>query len=138
MYKTDDLIQYDGVLMYPSTPFHKLKSRRNSTSAIGAIRFLTKHPRLELKVSSAVWCIILRRHFGISIYDDSAQPLTCSHCQKNWIIWGITCPRVSLDLASRTGTARSTVCSLVKCFVQLVSAQLEASLPIPGNPPSTH
>lgn len=57
----------------------RLRASRNSLFAVGGTRFLTAHPSLESKVSTAVRSIMLRKHLGIPVCDDSLPTGVCPH-----------------------------------------------------------
>lgn len=46
-----------------------------------ACHFIAAHPALVSKVSDSMWSIMLRRHLGLKVFDDTSE-LRCAECQK--------------------------------------------------------
>ena len=62
------------------TDLQLLRARYLSISSIGACTFLTAAPTVATRINKTIWSIMLRRHLGLDVYDDTAKPLWCPHC----------------------------------------------------------
>ena len=122
----------------PSPSDHTLvsvrrRARYNSLCAPGAASFFCAHPALASRVSNEVWSGMLRRHSDSQVYDDSIQPLLCSHCRRPMDIRGdhAAMCRHGFGTVHRHNTVRNTLARHAFRAAGL-SCDMEVAFLIPG------
>ena len=65
------------------------RARYMSISLPGASAFLLAVPSRSTRVNGTIWAVMLRRHLGLDLYEDTHRPLLCSHCGQQMDTTGL-------------------------------------------------
>ena len=60
----------------------RMRARRHAFLETPAAAFLSAHPANATHTPSPMWSVMLRRHLGLPVYDDTARPLRCAECTE--------------------------------------------------------
>ncbi len=61
-----------------------IRARYLSISSPGSSAFLLAVPSRETRLNATIWSVVIRRHLGLKLYDDTHRPLLCSHSGVQW------------------------------------------------------
>ena len=56
------------------------RARLMSISSPGASAFLLATPSHATRLNRRIWSVMVKRHLGLNVYDDTQRPLICAHC----------------------------------------------------------